>query len=223
MQFMFLGGGGPVIASNVDHASSASFQNSHSFSMSVGAPGSRRAIAAVVNYKVAGSQNGPISIATIGGVNAYPPLRTDVLDFGGATAEAHVAIFAAFLDTTATTATIAFSSAADIAIDVSLYRLLNLSSLTPVDTAGATMSGTSQTVNLDTVDDGVLLAGAMAVNVSTPQFSAGVTQDTTNNLGGSGLVAGSFQTSAQTNRAVTVIRVGGAASLQAAITAVSLR
>lgn len=221
---LFLDGGGPVTCDYLDSSGSDTFQTTHSFSMPAGDPVSNRVIAVVVNYRVAGSQNGPISALTIGGVDAYPPLREDALVFSDILAESRVAIFAAMVDTVASTVTVAITAGADIAVEVSIYRIANLISLTAVDTAGGIVNGTSLTVNLDTPDGGVLLAGAGCNNVSTPQFTAGVTQDTTGlDVNTAPVIAGHHLTSTESNRAVTITRVGGSASMNAVVTAVSLR
>lgn len=215
-----IGGVGPVICDCLGSDKNETMQVSHSFTMPAGAAAPGRALALVVRYNAFSAMT--FSSVTIGGISALPELARQQFS----TNERGVVFFLARVDTAATSVTVAFTASVDVNLHVSIYRLENLQSLTPFDTAGNEGAGvTSVSLNIDTEDEGALLAGAYTVNPAVPGFTAGVTQDAVDTFSAvSGSIAGHTETAAESGRTVTATRVSGAAgTMNIALAAVSLR
>lgn len=218
-----LDGGGPVIADLTDNKT-AGLSSSHSISVNSGAPVSNKHVLCVVSYQANINTTARLNAATIGG-NSASILRHDALETSSAVnIDPCVAIIGAPVSSANPTLSIGLTSTGGtIAIArLTVYRVRNLLSLTPVAVNGGVTATSgdvaSLTRSVDCLKDGLVLAGVSGLNANACTFTAGVTPDFSDYAG-----AGHHHVTAnETGRNVTFARTTSSA-IYFALSVVSLR
>lgn len=195
--------------------------------VSFGAESSARSIIALINLSATSGTNPSVSSATIGAATAtvYPGAGATESPGHPNTGDQGVQWIGATPSGTSGTVNPTFSATAGFTAYV--WRVMNLRSLTAVDTASSVIPSTSSpfTINADAQKGGAFFgAGTIMRDSGTAILTAGVTEDygginggSRYNVGGHALISAN-----ETNRALTVDKTG-APDMRGAIAALSLR
>lgn len=175
----------------------------------------------IVSVHHAGGSLKTLDAATIGGVTAFalaPPVGQDALgvDIIGA------------LDVPGTSGNINLTFSGGVSCRCAVWRAVNVSSITPIDTASTHwgFDSSTHTMNQDVLADGAMFAAFFGQS-NTPNFTAGITvEDYAEEIVPTSplKIAGGFALTPASvlNQAITIDRSGGG-SWRGAMTAFSIR